>query len=140
MFVVQMLYLQHHKNDLKSSQVTILQYFVITFLRICFICLLKGIVFKRTVLCFPFFSCFRIHQIPYIVFETTGRFTVNFASLQSIMTNKSSVDFQLKPCIPWTKHVWKFQIPAFSTAYIKFTILLISFLKLSHFLRILHHS
>ena len=34
------------------------------------ICLLKGIVLNRTVLSFPICSCFRIHKIPLILFNS----------------------------------------------------------------------
>ena len=45
----------------------------------------------------------KIHQIPHVTFETTSRFSLNFASLFNIMRDDSSVLFQLKRYMIFTK-------------------------------------
>ena len=45
----------------------------------------------------------KTHQISDVIFETTSQFFLNFASLFSVMRDNSSVLFQLKLCMIWTK-------------------------------------
>ena len=47
------------------------------------ICLLKGIVLNRTVLCFPICSCFRIHKIPLILCLIALKIHVQFEGKQT---------------------------------------------------------
>ena len=45
----------------------------------------------------------KIYQIPYVMFETTSQVFFKFVSLFSVMRDNSSVLFQLKLYMIWTK-------------------------------------
>ena len=45
----------------------------------------------------------KVHPIPHVFLKPQGQGFSNFASLFSVMTDNSSVSFQLKPQILWTK-------------------------------------
>ena len=75
------------------------------------ICLVKGIVLNRTVLCFPICSCFRIHKIPLILCLIALKIHVKFEGKQTcglkndmsnwyLRTNRAKTEWWLPVYLP----------------------------------------